>query len=337
MHDRKRNPVITALAAAFLTLGMLGMGSVPAKAGTTVWGADYFPNVTLTNQDGQPMRFYDDLIKDKVVAVNFIFTSCQDVCPLETARLREVQQILGDRLGKDIFFISISIDPKRDSPAVLKAYAKQYQAGPGWMFLTGKMEDITLLRTKLGLLDSDSDPSDLKGHAMSLIIGNQSTGQWMKRSPYENAHMLATQLGSWLTSWKVPSKPGLDYANAPKVRNLSRGEDLFRTRCNACHVIGEEGGDAMAKLAIAPDLMNVTRRRNQVWLARWLAEPDKVLAERDPQALALRARYKDMVMPNLNLTQDETHALMSFIEEESQRMERLHSKTETVASMSCCH
>lgn len=337
MHNRKRNPFRTALVAAFITLGGLGMGSTPAKAGTTVWGADYFPKVTLINQDGQRVEFFEDLIKDKVVAINFIFTSCKDVCPLETARLREVQEILGDRLGKDIFFLSISIDPKRDTPEVLKAYAQKYQAGPGWTFLTGRAEDITLLRHKLGLLSLDSDPTNLKAHSMSLIIGNQGTGQWMKRSPYENAHVLATQMGSWLSNWKQPSKAGLEYVNAPKVRNVSLGENLFRTRCGACHTLGDEGQGAAAKQAIAPDLMNVTRKRDKVWLTRWLKEPDKMLAERDPQALALQARYNNLVMPNLALSADEAHALMGFIEEESQRVERQRNQTTTVASLPPCH
>jgi protein SCO1/2 len=170
---------------------------------------------------------------------------------------------------------------------------------------------------------------------MSLIIGNQSTGQWMKRSPYENAHVLATQMGSWLSNWKQPSKAGLEYAKAPKVRNVSLGENLFRTRCGACHTLGEEGGGAMAKQAIAPDLLNVTRTRDKVWLARWLTEPDKMLAERDPQALALQARYNNLVMPNLSLGLDDTHALMAFLEEESQRVEQQRGQAGKVALVPC--
>ena len=336
MRRPHRNPFAAAFVALLLTLGALGSGSVSARAGTTVWGADYFPNVTLVNQDGQSVRFFDDLIKGKVVAVNFMFTHCKDVCPLETARMREVQEILGDRVGKDIFFLSISIDPERDKPAVLKAYAKRYQTGPGWMFLTGNVDDITLLRHKLGLLSAGSDPANLKGHSMSLIIGNQSTGQWMKRSPYENAHVLATQMGSWLSNWQQPSKAGLDYASAPKVRNLGRGEDLFRTRCGACHTVGEEGEAARVKQAIAPDLADVTRRREPVWLARWLTEPDKMLAERDPQALALQARYTNLVMPNLSLNTEEASALMTFLAEEGQRLDQQKGKVAAV-TMAPCH
>ena len=103
----------------------------------TPWGKDYFPNTALINQDGQTLHFFDDMIKDKVVAINFIFTSCTDSCPLETARLLQVQKILGDRVGKDVFLYSISIDPETDTPEVLKKYAEKFRIGPGWQFLTG--------------------------------------------------------------------------------------------------------------------------------------------------------------------------------------------------------
>src|SRR6267154_4135366 len=83
-------------------------------------GAQYFTNTPLITQDGKTVRFYDDLIKGKSVVINFIYTQCGDSCPLETAKLAQVQKLLGDRVGKDIFFYSISIDPKRDTPQKLK-------------------------------------------------------------------------------------------------------------------------------------------------------------------------------------------------------------------------
>src|SRR5229473_2819448 len=94
------------------------------------WGADYFPNVPLTTQDGATVHLYDDLLKGKSVAMNVIYTSCKDECPLETMRMVQLQQILGNRVGKDIFFYSITIDPKRDTPPVLKAYAEKFGAKP---------------------------------------------------------------------------------------------------------------------------------------------------------------------------------------------------------------
>ncbi|HEX3091351.1 MAG TPA: SCO family protein, partial [Candidatus Angelobacter sp.] len=135
------------------------------------WGANYFPNVELTDQDGHKLHFYDDLLKGKIVVIELFFTHCLDICPLETARLVQVQKMLGDRVGKDIFFYSLSIDPKRDSPAMLKAYAKRYHAGPGWLFLTGKPEDIELVSKKLGLWQ-EPDPNDRDGHSAHLMLGN---------------------------------------------------------------------------------------------------------------------------------------------------------------------
>ena len=99
----------------------------------------------LTTQDGKVVHFYDDLIKGKIVALDLIYTTCQYACPLETARLAQVQKLLGDRMGKDVFFYSITIDPDHDTPAVLKEYGEKFGAGPGWLFLTGKQADIELI------------------------------------------------------------------------------------------------------------------------------------------------------------------------------------------------
>ena len=102
-----------------------GLRTVDGSFKSTPWGPSYFPNVPLTSQDGVTLRFYDDLLQGKAVAINLIFTSCTDECPLETARLAQVQRLLGDRVGKDLYFYSITIDPKRDTPSVLKSYAEK--------------------------------------------------------------------------------------------------------------------------------------------------------------------------------------------------------------------
>src|SRR6185295_19364343 len=105
------------------------------------WGQDYVPNVPVVTHDGKVLNFYDDLIKDKIFVVSFLFTSCRDVCPIAAARLAQLQERLGDRMGKEIFFYSISIDPENDTPDKLKKYAEAFGAGPGWLFLTGIPED----------------------------------------------------------------------------------------------------------------------------------------------------------------------------------------------------
>ena len=336
-------PVLLLLfiaAPTFATPGPAG------RRGGERWGANYFPNVPLITHEGKTVRFFDDLIKDKVVVINFIYTSCPDVCPMETAKLAELQAILGDRVGRDIFIYSITIDPEVDTPEVLNEYAKVYRAGPGWLFLTGKEADITLLRVKLGLYIDEIQDEDSNDHNVSLIIGNQRTGRWMKRSPFENSSFLASQVGSWLHNWKLPAVNQDGYENAPKLRRLTSGENLFRTRCSACHVIG--GADQVpafqnARL-LGPDLLNVTKRRDRAWLSRWLAEPDKMLAEKDPLALELQAKHGQVAMPNMGLNEQDVVALLKYFEVESLRVEKIQKYTDTRAAsqkssgarMPCC-
>jgi len=286
------------------------------------WGANYFPNVPLITHEGKTVRFFDDLIKDKVVVINFIYTSCSESCPLETARLVNLQQLLGDRVGHDVFMYSITIDPKKDTPEVLKQYRAKYNVGPGWLFLTGKEEEIVLIRKKLGLYIEDIQDESSNDHNISIIIGNQSTGRWVKRSPFENPYFLAAQVGSWLHNWKQRPVNIKSYADAPDIRNMSTGENLYRRRCSACHTIG--GGDIkdVARGKLGPDLMGVTRKRERAWLARWLANPEKMLAEKDPIAMALYTQYNNMLMPNFELGESDIAALIDYMGAESRRIEK---------------
>ena len=184
---------------ATLAVALIAVVSGTAALAASPWGRDYFPNVPLVTQDGETVHFFDDLIEDKIVAINFIYTTCPDTCPLETAQLARVQSILGDRLGKDVFFYSISIDPEHDTPEVLAEYRDRF--GANWTFLTGDEADIIDLRRKLGLyVEEIQDGSN--NHNVNMIIGNQATGRWMKRSPFENPYVLADQLGNWLDGWR---------------------------------------------------------------------------------------------------------------------------------------
>lgn len=285
-------------------------------AQATPWGRDYFPNIRLLDQDGHPVRFFDDLIEGKVVAINFIFTGCSDACPLETARLRQVQKLLGDRVGKDIFFYSISIDPYNDTPATLKRYGEKFNLGPGWRLLTGEPDDIELLRRRLGLFIEGLDNGRSKDHNLSLIIGNQATGRWMKASPFESPYILADRLGKSLHNWKLPETA---VAQTTQIRTPSSGEQIFRTRCSSCHSLGDAGPSASG--GIGPDLLGVTRQRDARWLVRWLKEPDRMLAEKDPLAMLLYDQYKGLAMPNLRLGDTEVSALLTYLEEETQRVQ----------------
>jgi protein SCO1 len=134
----------------------------------------YFPNVPLQTHDGRSVRFYDDLVKGRKVIINFTFTSCTGTCPRTSSNLARVQEMLGDRIGKDIFLVSISIDPEHDTPERLKTYAESFGARPGWTFATGRREDVDNIRRRLGLWDSP----DFTQHMGLLTFGNEPEGKW---------------------------------------------------------------------------------------------------------------------------------------------------------------
>jgi protein SCO1/2 len=141
--------------------------------------SDGFPNILLQTQDGKSVRFYDDLVKDKTVLVNFIYTSCQKSCSPTTANLARVHKLLGDRVGRDLFLLSISLDPTVDRPKTLKEYAARFGQFNGWYFLTGNEREIEDLRRMLGLYDLDPViDTDKTQHAGIVIVGNDSTNRW---------------------------------------------------------------------------------------------------------------------------------------------------------------
>ena len=297
----------------------------PARSdnGGQAWGKDYFPNHTLTAHSGERLQFFDDIIKDKVVAINFIFTDCTDICPMETARLVSVYNLLEERVGEDVFFYSITIDPENDTVEVLNKYVKQYGIdGSRWKFLTGNKRDIDEIRQAFGLYSTPAEEADLSNHNINLMIGNQTTGQWVRRSPFENPYILANQLGSWLHGWKKVSKYTQgDYANAPELRQISAGETLFRDRCSSCHDIN--GGNKPVRNArpLGPDLYAVSQRRDPQWLRRWLAEPDKMLAEGDPIATQMYEQFQ-VIMPNFRLDLNEIEALIGYMASETERLQQ---------------
>ena len=270
------------------------------------WGGSHFPNVELITQDGKKVRFYDDLIKGKVVALELIYTTCKYNCPLETARLVQLQKLLGDRMGKDIFFISITIDPEHDTPEVLKSYAEKYHVGPGWTFLTGKAADIKLISKKLGL-DKLPNGNDPDGHTPSLLIGNEATGIWMRNSALDNTKFMALKMQNLLGYGAQAAVPAVSANRTESVTlNIDKGAYLFQTRCAACHTIGN--GDK-----VGPDLLGVTSVRERAWLSRMIMFPDKLIEEKDPIATALFKQYKELRMPRLGLAQEDVDTVIEFM------------------------
>ena len=136
---------------------------------------NYFTDTVLVNQNGEKMRLYSDLLKDKTVIIDSFFATCAGSCLPMNRNLERIQEALGDRLGKDAHIISISVDPAVDTPASLKAYAKKLNARPGWYFLTGDKANVDFVLKKLGqFVDAKND------HLNIFIIGNLRTGLWKK-------------------------------------------------------------------------------------------------------------------------------------------------------------
>ena len=137
--------------------------------------AKYFSDVELIDQDGKKVRFYSDVLKGKTVVVNAFFTSCTSVCPPMNRNMEKIQEVFGDRVGRDVFLVSMTVDPEVDTPTRLKEYAQKFHAGKGWIFLTGKKENLDWALYKLGQYVEKKDD-----HKTIFIIGNERTGLWKK-------------------------------------------------------------------------------------------------------------------------------------------------------------
>jgi protein SCO1 len=135
-----------------------------------------FANPLLRTHEGATARFYDDLLKNKTVLVNFMYTHCAEQCPITIARLAEVQRLLGGRAGRDVFIYSISVDPQRDTPAVLRDYSRMAGATGGWLFLTGEMDDIRRIRANFG--DSPDIAFDRSNHLNLIAYGIEALERW---------------------------------------------------------------------------------------------------------------------------------------------------------------
>lgn len=137
------------------------------------------PNVSLKAHTGQTYRFYDDLLRDKLVVINMMYAGCNRTCPPMTYNLVQVQQLLGKRVGKDIFMYSITLRPEQDAPADLAHYARLHHVQPGWLFLTGAPADIEKLRYALGFYDPDPDVDKQEGRHVGMVrIGNDPYQRW---------------------------------------------------------------------------------------------------------------------------------------------------------------
>jgi protein SCO1/2 len=179
---------------AMLPALSLATASTPSPARA----ASYFPNAVLQTHEGRKVRFYDDVLKGKLVVINMMYTVCTGICPANTASMKAVQQALGPRVGRDIFMYSLSLRPEFDSPQALRDYVNQYEIGPGWTFLTGGQEDMEVIRRKLGFYDSDpTKDADISNHTGVVRVGNVPAERWcMVPAQSSTRQIVSTILGA---------------------------------------------------------------------------------------------------------------------------------------------
>ncbi len=190
-----------------------------AKGGSSV--AMQIPDTVVYNQDGKKLNFYTDLVKGKTVAINFIFTTCTTICPPLTATFRKVQQDLGERVGKDVELISISVDPATDVPERLKAFAAKFKVGPGWQFITGNKPDIDNLLAALG-----AGVSDKNDHTPMILVGNDGAGYWTRTYGLSSPGTIVKVIGE--ASEKKPAdKPGDKPAGPQPVKKPSEAAAAY--------------------------------------------------------------------------------------------------------------
>jgi protein SCO1 len=168
----------------------------------------HLPNVPLVTQDGQRVLFYDDLVKDKIVSLNFFYAKCDEVCPLVMANLAKVQKLLAADLNKDLFMYSITLKPEEDTVDVLKHHHEMYGALPGWTYLTGKPEDVEKVRNGIGFTYPDPKiDADKTQHIGNVRYGNEPMMLWSACPGMAHAGYLAESI-SWMVHLDRPG-PGI--------------------------------------------------------------------------------------------------------------------------------
>jgi protein SCO1/2 len=172
-------PLAGALTVRSDSVPPAAKGFAPPLPGREVLRRRYFPDVVLTTHEGRKVRFYEDLLKDKIVVLNLMYASCQGVCPKITANLVKARKLLPEETLRQIHFYSITVKPEEDTPEKLTEYAQTHGTGPGWLFLTGSPADIELLRRKLGYVDIDPEvDKDRSRHSGMVRFGNEPLAQW---------------------------------------------------------------------------------------------------------------------------------------------------------------
>lgn len=182
-HAYTRRTLAAIAAMALATIAPVASGadehSHHARHGQQAHGAGKLriklPDTVLTDHNGKAVRFKADAMADRLVVINFVYTTCTTVCPVQSALFADLQQRLGERSGREVFLISVSVDPLRDTPPRLKEFAARYKAGPGWRFLTGSRQAVDEV-----LKAFDVYTPNFADHPAAVLVGDPRSGEWVR-------------------------------------------------------------------------------------------------------------------------------------------------------------
>ncbi len=195
----------------------------------------HLPNVELLTQNRERVHFYDDLVKDKRVVIQFMFARCKDICPVITHHLTEVKRLLEGRVGRDIFFYSISLSPEEDSPRDLKAFGKAHHAD--WTFLTGKPADIFLLRKSLGFFYNDpKEDADRNNHSGMLVVGTEPLMRWAMCQGGAKPEWIATVIRTEMDAPFQGSVDGVRQADPTVRASIRPSRSEMKQAASGVHV-----------------------------------------------------------------------------------------------------
>lgn len=150
----------------------------------------FFTDVEVIDQNGKQLRFYSDVLKDRVVLINFIFTNCQDYCPMVTSKLAQTRQLMAESIKDDVWYISVSVDPDRDTPEAMKEFARKQKVDESrWIFLTGDKQNLDFIVKRLGQYSQD-----VEAHSTLMLAGNTKTRHWTRVMPMAGPPDIAKQM-----------------------------------------------------------------------------------------------------------------------------------------------
>lgn len=190
-YRRLAQTALLAIALLLPTVARAHDAAAHANHATTVQSAIRIKviDAPLRSHDNKTVRLASDVLAGKIAIIDFVYTSCTSFCPVASALMNSVRQQLGARVGKDVVLVTISVDPQRDTPARLAAYASQFHTGPGWTWLTGTRRDIDAVLKGLGAYTPN-----FEDHPNMLLVGNAATGEWTRFNGLPDAKLVAERV-----------------------------------------------------------------------------------------------------------------------------------------------